>query len=151
MRADEAPVETVSDQLPVHKAGKYLTFRVARQDFAMSADCVRGILPVRGMVARETAHACICGFAEMGGREFPVVDLSAKLGIAPGSHGREPFIIAVETTGRIVGFVADRVSELIDLRQRDFRNGAVRTHGRPRKVLDPNQIMKEEDWLALLG
>ena len=112
----------------------------------MSADCVRGILPVHEMVALETPHHWICGFAAVGGREFPVLDLSAKLGISRGPHGREPFIIAVETGDRLAGFIADRISEVLELRARDFRNGAVRGFGRPRKVLDPEQIMTPDDW-----
>jgi chemotaxis signal transduction protein len=92
-------VETVSDALPVYKAGKYLTFRVARQDFAMSADCVRGLLPVHEMVTLETPHNFVFGFAAVGGRDFPVLDLRAKLDIPHGSDGREPFIIVVETAG----------------------------------------------------
>lgn len=146
-------METVSYELPVYKAGKYLTFRIARQDFAMSVEYVRAILPMHEMVALETAHHFICGFAAAGGHDFPVIDLRAKLGIAHGSHGREPFIIAVETAvetrGRLAGFVADRVSELLDVRKRDFRNGAVRGHGRLRRILEPDQVMKEEDWSAL--
>ncbi len=150
-RADERPVETVSreivaGELPVYKAGKYLTFRVARQDFAMLAECVRGILPMHELAPLETAHEWICGFAAVGGRDFPVVDLRAKLGIAHGSHGREPFIVVVEAGTRLVGFVADRVSEVIAVRQRDFRRGMVRTQGRPRRVLEPEGIMKAEDW-----
>jgi chemotaxis signal transduction protein len=154
LHADEAPVETLFDEQPLYKAGKYLTFRVARQDFAIYASHVYGILPMHEMTALETAHEWICGFAAVRGRDFPVVDLRAKLEIAHGSHGREPFIIVVqmeaETEGKLVGFVADRVSEVLDLRQRDFRNGALRGHGRPRRVLEPGQIMKKEDWSALV-
>ena len=135
-------------ELPVYKAGKYLTFRVARQDFAINAEHIRGILPMHEMVALTVTHAWISGFAAVGGRDFPVVDLRAKLAIPHGSHGREPFIVVVESSGRLVGFVADRVSEVLDARQRDFRNGALRTQGRPRRVLEPGQIMKEADWLA---
>ena len=142
LRADKRRVETVAET----KAGQYLTFRVARQDFAMTADCVRAILPVHEMAAVEAPHEWICGFAALGGRDFPVVDLRAKLGIPLGLHGREPFIVVVEAGGRLAGFIADRVSEVLDLRPRDFRNGAVRTHGRPRKVLDPAQIMTTGDW-----
>jgi chemotaxis signal transduction protein len=142
-------VGTASDQLPVYKAGKYLTFRVARQDFAMRADCVRGILPMHEMISLEAPHEWIRGFAAVGGRDFPVVDLSSKLDIAPGSHGREPFIVAVEVGGRLAGFVADRVTEVVDLRVRDFRGGIARAQGRPRRVLDPDQIMSEKDWEML--
>jgi len=148
-RADMRPVETVSDALPAYKAGKYLTFRIARQDFAMNAEHVRGILPVHEMVALETPHDWICGFAAVGGRDFPVLDLRAKLDIARGSQGREPFVVVVETGGRLAGFIADRISEVLDLRTRDFRNGAVRGRGRRRRVLDPDQIMKAEDWFFI--
>ena len=150
-RTDKRPVETVSDALPAYKAGKYLTLRVARQDFAVSADCVRGILPVHEMVALEAPHNFVCGFAAVGGRDFPVLDLRAKLDIPHGSHGREPFIIVVETGGRLAGFIADRISEVLELRSRDFRNGAVRGHGRPRRILDPDQIMTAAEWSALLS
>lgn len=146
-------METGFDELPVYKPGKYLTFRVARQDFAMRAECVHGILPMHEMVALEVSHEWICGFAAIGGRDFPVIDLRVKLEIPHGTHGREPFIIVVrqecETGGRLVGFIADRVSELVDLRLRDFRGGMARTQGRPRRVLEPHQIVKEEEWAKL--
>jgi chemotaxis signal transduction protein len=129
----------------VYKAGKYLTFRVARQDFAMSIASVRSILPVHQMIPI-VGREWVCGLAAVGGREFPVVDLRAKFGIPNGTRGREPFIIVVEIEERLAGFIADRVSEVLELRGRDFRNGAVRTQGRVRKVLEPAQIMKEEDW-----
>jgi len=144
LRDDKLPVDTV------HKAGKYLTFRVARQDFAMDTVFIRGILSVHQLTEAEASHQWICGFAMVGGRDFPVVDLRAKLGIAHGTHGREPFIIAVDTGERLAGFIADRVSEVLDLRARDFRNGTVRTQGRARRVLEPGQIMKEEDWSAIV-
>jgi len=52
----------------------------------------------------------------------------------------------VQVAERLAGFIADRVSDVLDLRGRDFRNGAVRTRGRVRKVLEPGHIMKDEDW-----
>ena len=138
--ADKRPVETA------FKAGKYLAFRVARQDFAMNIAFVRSILPVHQMTKIDDHH-WICGVAAISGRDFPVIDLRAKLKIAHGSNGREPFIIVVETEEGLAGFIADRVSEVLELRLRDFRNGAVRTHGRVRRVLEPSQIMQAEDWL----
>jgi purine-binding chemotaxis protein CheW len=133
-------VETVSLEAPVYKAGKYLTFRVARQEFAMNAENVRAILPMHEMVTLDPVHHYVCGFASAGGRDFPVVDLRAKLGIPPASHGREPFIVGVEVEGKLTGFIADRVAELIEVRPRDLRKGALRGYGRPRRLLDPAAI-----------
>ena len=101
------------------------------------------------MTASPLAHEWICGFAAVSGQDFPVVDLRVKLDIPHGSHGREPFIIVVQHEGRLAGFIAERVSEVLELRARDFRNGMVRTHGRARRVLVPDQIMNEDDWSAL--
>ncbi len=133
----------------VFKAGKYLTFRVARQDFAMNIAHVRGILPVHQMISSPlSGRVPVCGFAAVSGIDFPVIDLRVKLEIPHGTHGREPFIIVVQDGEKLFGFIADRVSEVLPVRSRDFRNGAIRGQGRPRRVLDPDHIMKAEDWTA---
>ena len=41
---------------------------------------------------------------------------------------------------------AIRVSEVIDVRQMDFRNNVVRGHGRPRKVLEPERVLTDAEW-----
>jgi chemotaxis signal transduction protein len=163
---DERYVET-------SQSGEYLTFRVARQDFAMLTSRVRGILPAHEMIhldAPESSRsgafatsefsnsAMICGVASLRGRDFPVVDLRGKLGIAHGSHGRQPCLIVVEagsgSGARLIGFVADRISEVLMLRDRDFRKGSVRVNGRARRVLDPDLILTDEEltrcWNATL-
>lgn len=128
---------------------------------------VRGILPAHELIPIEMpqfAHSgpggansgqgdansgMICGVASLRGQDFPVVDLRGKLGIAHGSHGRQPCVVVVEIAGgsgaRLLGFVADRISEVLMLRDRDFRNGSVRVNGRARRVLDPDLILTEEE------
>ena len=115
----------------------------------MDAARVRAILPLHELVPVDTLHAWLHGFAAMGGRYFPVVDLRSKLGLPHASHGRQPCIVVVEVTAadgwRLAGFVADRVSEVVELRERDLRNGQARSKGRPRHVLDPDRILTDAD------
>jgi chemotaxis signal transduction protein len=119
----------------------------------MHASRVFALFPARELIALETPPSqgsWICGVAAVRGREFPVVDLRGKLGIPRGSRGRDPLVVAVEVisvsgTPRVLGFVADRVSEVLTLRDRDFRNGSVRVSGRSRRVLDPDSILTEEE------
>jgi chemotaxis signal transduction protein len=150
--ADESPVEITSAR-PAFRPGKYVTFRVARQDFAMDAARIRAILPLHQLVALETSHPWLRGFASWGGHEFPVVDLRNKFGLPRASRGRAPCIVAVtiEAAGgrRLAGFVADRVSAVVNLRERDFRNGVAHAKGRPRRLLDLDQILTEDDLHAL--
>jgi hypothetical protein len=88
-----------------------------------------------------------CGFAALKGRAFPVIDLRAKLGIEIGSTGRQPCIVVVEVSSRmgpqLAGFVADRLSEVVTARERDFIRGKLRGAGRPRQVLDPDVLFSE--------
>jgi purine-binding chemotaxis protein CheW len=135
------------------RAGQYLTFRVDRQDCAMETRSVRGILPWSELAARENADGAesgdfVAGFASLRGQIFPVIDLGRKLGFARASRGRTPCIIVVETTGShgptMAGFVADVVSEVVDVGPRDFRRGKIQTHGRPRRVIDAAAVLSPE-------
>jgi chemotaxis signal transduction protein len=130
------------------QAGQYLTFRVARQDFAVQAAVVRGILSASDLQpaipSPNLYHlfgAWICGFATLRGQEIPVVDLRGRLALPHAAHGRHPCVIVVETgtvqNPRLTGFVADRVSALIHARDRDFSFGKLYRGGRSRRVFDP--------------
>lgn len=136
-------------ETPEYPSGKYLTFRVARIEFAMDATRVRGILPAHELMevaAVPGDPAGLAGYAALRGREFPVIDLRVKLGLPHGSHGRTPCIVVVEAGTpegpRTAGFIADRVSEVVDARVRDFRHGRLRI-GRPRRVIDADIVLGE--------
>lgn len=115
----------------------------------MEVEWVRGLMPTQEVVPLETPHSWLCGFSALRGRDFPVVDLRSKLGMPNGSHGRKPCVIVVGIGTRLIGFVADRVSEVISARERDLRNGVLHTSGRSRKVLDPDQILSEGELQSL--
>jgi chemotaxis signal transduction protein len=126
--------------------GPYLTFRVARQEFAMDAARVRGLLPVHEMTPLDSGEV-ICGIASLRAHDFPVVDLRRRLGLEPGPGGRQPCMIVVELPGpRLVGFIADRISEVVTLRDRDVRNDRVRIGGRTRPLLHPESILTARDF-----
>lgn len=136
---------------PVDKGivAQYITFRVARQDFAMEASCIRGLLPLHDLVMLAGPHQWVVGIAAIRERDFPVIDLRAKLGIRHGTRGRRPCIVAVELSGpRLVGFIADRVSDVIELRNHDPASNTVRISGRTRRVFNA-EILAEDVALSL--
>ena len=142
-----------SPRAPAELRGRrYLTFRVARQDFAMDASRVLGVLPRHELIAAEATDprlpGWLCGIARMRGRDFPVIDLRGKLGLVHGSHGRTPCIVAVEIAAsegpQLVGFIADRVSEVVKVREHDIRRGKLQIGGRPRQILDPDLVLGRE-------
>jgi chemotaxis signal transduction protein len=134
------------------QAGKYLTFRVARVEFAVQATRLRGILPATDLqpVAPSFRFPAVfgnwtCGFASIRGRDIPVVDLRGQLNLPHGTHGRHPCIIVVDIPTlegpRQVGFIADRVANIIHARDRDFVRGRLRFGERSLRVLDPKVLV----------
>jgi len=107
------------------RAGKYLTFRIAKREFAIDASRVRAIVPFDHPV------------------DFPVIDLRNKLGLPVGLGGRNPCIIVIETDTPFsrAGFLVDGVSDLITARERDYSHGKLRMGGRPRRVIDADSIL----------
>jgi hypothetical protein len=120
----------------------------------MEACWVRGIVPAAEMQPLETGVTLpwllplgdwICGFAMHCGSGIPVIDLRAKLGLAPGLQGRRPCIVVVylEIPDPVsVGFIADTVSEVVQARGRDFHRGRLHLGGRPRRVLEPECLLE---------
>ncbi len=115
----------------------------------MEASCVRGILPARELAPVGTSSQWLIGFATLRGCNFPVIDLRAKLGLPHGTRGRQPYIVAVEVKTcdgpRLAGFIADRVCEVVQARERNFHLGKLRLVGRPRLVLDPDILLEANE------
>ncbi len=125
------------------RSGQYLTFRVGRQEFAIEAGAVKGILPAHELVSTEhTTPEWLAGEARLRGQVFPVIDLRVKLHLRHGISGRTPCIVVVDN-GTLVGFLADSVSEILHARAHDFRNGKLRS-GRPRQIVNLEDLAVEE-------
>jgi chemotaxis signal transduction protein len=153
--ADKSDVQSnVQSNVQSAPAGQYLTFRVARTDFAIQAVHLRGILqgtdlqPAAPSPRLSSAFGeWTCGFASLRGRDIPVVDLRGQLNLPHGTHGRHPCIIVVEIAAvdgpRLLGFIADRVANMIHVRERerDFVHGKLRFGGRTLRVLDPDILV----------
>jgi chemotaxis signal transduction protein len=58
----------------------YLTFRVARQDLAMEAGCIRGILPLTELEPAAAGRRGFLGLTSLKGQMVGVIDLRTKLG-----------------------------------------------------------------------
>jgi len=131
----------------------YLTFRVARQDLAMEAGCIRGILPLTDLEPAAAGRRGFLGLTSLKGQIVGVIDLRTKLGLTHVGQGSAPKIVVLElTTGarqHLVGFVADRISDVVIYRDRDLRSGALRGKGRPRKLVHFDQLFSEGELVGL--
>jgi purine-binding chemotaxis protein CheW len=128
----------------------YLTFRVARQDLALDAGRIRAILPAEQMVPIGSGRAGVIGVVHLRGHAVVVVDLRVRLALEASSRGAQPRIVVVEAAGaRLAGLLVDRVTDVTRYRSRDLRRGILRGIGRPRRVLDVDRVVQEDDLVRL--
>lgn len=121
------------------RSGEYLTFRVGQQEFAIEAGPVKAIIPAHDLLSAEHPDpAWLAGECRLRGEAFPVIDLRLRLKLRHGISGRTPCIVVL-TNGKLIGFLADSVSDIIHARAHDFRNGKIRI-GRPRQIVPMSQL-----------
>ena len=129
---------------------QYLTFRVARQDLALDSERVRAILSIEDLRPLASTRPGVIGVVTLAGRSIVVVDLRARLNLPAANVGAQRQIVVVEAAGgHLAGFVADRVSDVIRYRSRDLRNGILHGIGRPRRVVEVDHVVDEDDLVRL--
>src|SRR5580765_1228890 len=119
----------------------------------MEAACVRGILPLTDLEPAAAGRTGFLGLTSLKGQIVSVIDLRTRLGLPRAGQGSQPKIVVLElTTGahqHLLGFVADRISDVVVYRDRDLRSGALRGKGRPRKLVDFDQLVSENELASL--
>jgi len=119
----------------------------------MEAGCIRGILPLTDLEPAAAGRRGFLGLTSLKGQIVGVIDLRTKLGLTHVGQGSAPKIVVLElTTGarqHLLGFVADRISDVVIYRDRDLRSGALRGKGRPRKLVHFDQLFSEGELVGL--
>ena len=119
----------------------------------MEAACIRGILPLTDLEPAAAGRKGLLGLTSLKGQRVGVIDLRSRLGLPDASHGGQPKIVVLELTAgarqHLLGFVADRISDVVVYRDRDLRSGALRGKGRPRRLVDFDQLVSENELAGL--
>ena len=119
----------------------------------MEAACIRGILPLTDLEPTAAGPSGLLGITSLKGQVVGVIDLRSRLQLPHAGQASRPKIVILELTAgtrqHLLGFVADRISDLVVYRDRDLRSGALRGKGRPRKLIDFDQLVSENELASL--
>jgi len=119
----------------------------------MEAARVRGILPLSELEPLPGEHPGLLGITSLLGHLIGVIDLRSKLRLRHPSKGSQPKIVVLEVAAgdrlQLAGFVADRISDVVVYRDRDLRCGALRGKGRPRKLVDFDQLVTQGEMAGI--
>jgi purine-binding chemotaxis protein CheW len=100
---------------PVEAAAleRMVLFVVGEHRFGVPIDRIREIIPRRPYTPMPGAEAFVCGLINLRGRIVTVVDLGARLGLAPASLHPDHSIVIVEHRARLVGLAVQDVARIV--------------------------------------
>lgn len=101
------------------RAGKYLTFQLAQEEFGIRVLKVREIMGLQDITAVPQTPSHVKGVINLRGKVVPVIDLRLKFGLEAADYTQRTCIIVTQVQGEassvMMGIVVDGVSEVLNL------------------------------------
>jgi purine-binding chemotaxis protein CheW len=156
--ASPAPVETAKADA---RAGKYLTFQLGKEEFAVQVLHVREIMGVQEITAVPQMPHYVKGVLNLRGKVIPVIDLRLKFGLPEIEYTQRTCIIVVQVEGQAgrvsTGIIVDGVSEVLTLQTADIEDtpdfgmgaatpyllGLAKIKGKVKILLDINKVVQD--------
>ena len=108
-----------------NRAGKYLSFHLGDEEYAIQVLKVREIVKLQHITGVPETPAEMKGVINLRGKVIPVVDLRLRFGLPEKEYGQRTCIIVVEL-GRggagPMGIIVDEVSEVLTLQESDIQD-----------------------------
>src|SRR5438309_5679195 len=108
------------------RAGKYLTFKLGKEEFGIQVRHVREIMGVQDITAVPGTPAHLKGVLNLRGKIVPVVDLRLKFAFPDAPFTQTTCIIVVqvmqEQQQAMIGLIVDSVCEVLNLAACDIED-----------------------------
>jgi len=118
--------ETLSATQADARAGKYLTFQLANEEFGIRVLKVREIMGLQDITAVPQTPGHVKGVINLRGKVVPVVDLRLKFALPAAEYTQRTCIIVTQVQGEsapvLMGIVVDGVSEVLNLTTQEIED-----------------------------
>ena len=108
------------------KASKYLTFKLADEDYGISLLKVREIIGMMPITSVPRTPEFVKGVINLRGKVIPVTDLRLRFAIRENDYTDRTCIIVVEVDGQDtpvqIGIVVDAVTEVLPVKAEEIEN-----------------------------
>ncbi|HZL56448.1 MAG TPA: chemotaxis protein CheW [Bryobacteraceae bacterium] len=108
------------------RAGKYLTFRLGKEEFGIQVLRVKEIMGIQDITAVPGTPAHLKGVLNLRGKIIPVVDLRLKFAFPDAPFTETTCIVVVqviqEAETAMIGLIVDGVSEVLNLAAADIED-----------------------------
>lgn len=147
------------------RTGKYLTFLLGREEFAIQVLKVREIMGIQDITAVPQTPGYVKGVINLRGKVIPVVDLRLKFCLPELEYTQRTCIIVVQVQSAGValhtGIIVDAVSEVLNLSACDIEDtpdfgdgsgsvgsyllGMAKVKGKVKILLDIDRVLSAQD------
>jgi purine-binding chemotaxis protein CheW len=146
------------------RAGKYLAFRLGREEFAIQVLKVREIMGIQDITAVPQTPAFVKGVINLRGKVIPVIDLRLKFGLPEVEYTPRTCIIVVQIQGAdhsvgLTGIVVDEVSEAVNIGAGEIEDtpgfgdgiatpyilGMAKSKGKVKILLDIDKVLQTQE------
>jgi purine-binding chemotaxis protein CheW len=151
------------------RAGKYLTFQLADEEFGIGVLKVREIMGLQEITTVPQTPAHIKGVINLRGKVVPVIDLRLKFGLPAGEYTQRTCIIVTQMQGEsgpiLMGTIVDGVSEVLNLSGAEIEDtpdfgedigsqyllGMAKVKGKVKILLDIDKVLSNQELRNLSG
>ena len=149
------------------RAGKYLTFQLAQEEFGIRVLKVREIMGIQDITAVPHTPAYVRGVINLRGKVIPVLDLRLKFGPPDMEYNQRTCIIVVQIQGEsgliLMGVIVDGVSEVLNLTGAEVEDtpdfgadfstpyilGMAKVKGKVKILLDIDRVLTNQEVQGL--
>jgi purine-binding chemotaxis protein CheW len=101
--------------LAASRAGKYLTFFLADEEYGLEILRVREIIGIMDITTVPRTPEFVKGVINLRGKVIPVLDLRLKFNMPEAERTEETCVIVVQVDEVEIGIIVDKVSEVLDI------------------------------------
>ncbi|CAE6888258.1 chemotaxis protein CheW [Vibrio sp. B1FLJ16] len=156
--------------LPVHDQDcqQYLTFKLREENYGMSIDSVKEIIPYGNVTAVPLMPGFVMGVLNLRGDVVPIIDLSLRFGKAETEIKPRSCIVILDINFNqetvLLGFVVDSVTEVVDIHEQqieqpptfgtkinsEFIHGIINVAGDLFILLQGDQVLSVDEMIGLI-
>jgi purine-binding chemotaxis protein CheW len=130
-------------------SSQYVVFSLNDQKYGIEISKIKEVFSYRKITPLPHVKSFVKGIINLRGVILPVFDLREKFELAAASYSPFHVIIVVEIAGRVMGIIADEISDVMEILPEDFQATSNLPPGINREFLK-GVGKKEEDMTILL-
>ncbi len=129
-------------------ATQYVVFSLNAQSYGVEIFKIKEVFSYRNITPLPHVKGFVKGIINLRGVILPVFDLREKFNLPPTKYTPFHVIIVVEIAGRVMGVIADEISDVVDITPDDFQNTGNLPPGISREYLAG--VGRKDDAMTIL-